>query len=60
MNNITELNKLIYGRAKLVCEKTEISTKSTKKNQTKMGNSTGNADKKSKKKMIKQRKDAGI
>ena len=31
MNNITELNKLIYGEAKLVCEKIGILSKSTKK-----------------------------
>ena len=30
-NNITELNKLIYPGAKLVCEKIGISSKSTKK-----------------------------
>ena len=31
-NNITELNELIYARAKLVCEKIRIASKSTKKN----------------------------
>ena len=31
MNNITELNELIYARAKLVCEKIGIPSKSTKK-----------------------------
>ena len=30
-NNITELNKLIYAGAKLVCEKIGIPSKSTKK-----------------------------
>ena len=30
-NNITELNELIYAGAKLVCEKIEIHSKSTKK-----------------------------
>ena len=30
-NNITKLNELIYAGAKLVCEKTEIPSKSTKK-----------------------------
>ena len=30
-NNITELNELIYAGAKLVCEKIEIPSKSTKK-----------------------------
>ena len=30
-NNITELNELIYAGAKLVCEKIEILSKSTKK-----------------------------
>ena len=32
MNNISELNELIYAGAKLVCEKTGIPSKSTKKN----------------------------
>ena len=31
LNNITELNELIYAGAKLVCEKIEIPSKSTKK-----------------------------
>ena len=35
-NNITELNELIYASAKLVCEKTGIPSKSTKK-QPKLG-----------------------
>ena len=30
-NNVTELNELIYARAKLVCEKIGITSKSTKK-----------------------------
>ena len=47
MNNIIELNEPINAGAKLVCEKIEISSKSMKKNQTLMGNSTGNVDIKS-------------
>ena len=31
MNNITELNELIYAGAKLVCEKIGVPSKSTKK-----------------------------
>ena len=47
-DNITELNELIYAGAKLVGEKFGILSKSTKKKiQTRMGNSSGNADKKS-------------
>ena len=62
---MTELNELIYVGAKLVCEKTGIPSKSTKKKiKTRMGNSTGNEDKKKNPrkpaKMIKQRKDDGI
>ena len=50
-NNITELNELIYGGAKLVCKKIGIPSKSSKKKiKARMGNSTGNADKKSTKK----------
>ena len=62
-NNITELNELIYAGAKLVCGKIGIPSKSTKKKvKTRMGNSTGNADKKNLRKqakMIKQRKETG-
>ena len=46
-NNIAELNELIYARAKLVCEKTGILSKSTKKNQNQEGNFDRNSDKKS-------------
>ena len=46
-NNITELNEQIYAGVKLVSEKIGIPSKSTKKKiKTRMGNSTGNADKK--------------
>ena len=62
-NNITELNKLINAGVKLVSEKIGISSKSMKKKiKTRMGNSTGNADKKhlrKQAKMIKLKKDAG-
>ena len=44
---ITKLNELIYTVAKLVCEKIGIPSKSTKKKiKTRMGNSTGNTNKK--------------
>ena len=47
VNNIIEFNELIYTGAKLVCEKIGIPSKSTKKKiKTRMGNSTGNAEKK--------------
>ena len=47
-NNITDLNELIYAGVKLVCEKVGIPSKCMKKKiKTRMGNSTGNADKKS-------------
>ena len=57
-NNITELNELISARAKLVCEKIGIHEEKFK---TRMGNSTGNANRNLRKqvKMIKQRKDTG-
>ena len=46
--NITELNELIYAGARLAFEKIGVALKSTKeKIKTWMGNSTGNADKKS-------------
>ena len=46
-NNITEVNELIYAGAKLVCEKIGIPPKKhEQKVKTKMGNSTGNANKK--------------
>ena len=63
-NNDTELNELIYTGAKLVCEKIRIPSKTRRKKiKTRIGNSTGNADKKNLRKqvkMIKQRKDAEI
>ena len=62
-NNITELNEVIYARAKLVCEKIETPSKTRRKIKTRMVNSTGNADKKNLRKhakKTKQRKDAGI
>ena len=37
-NNITKLNELIYAGTKLVCEKIDISSKITKKNQSQDGN----------------------
>ena len=47
-NNITELNELIYTRAKLVCKKFLRSPQKArrKKIKTRIGNSTGNANKK--------------
>ena len=45
-NNVTELNEIIYAKAKLICEKIGVPSKSTKtKIKTWMGNSNGNADK---------------
>ena len=59
---LTELNELIYARAKLVREKIGIPLKMhEEKIKTRMGNSTGKADKKATKtgKKNKQRRDAG-
>ena len=62
-NNITDLNEVIYRRAKLVCEKIGISSKSTKEKlkpgwefqlETQIKNLRKTA------KMIKQMEDAGI
>ena len=46
--NTTELNELIYAGANFVCEKNQCSPKEhEQKLKTRMGNSTGKADKKS-------------
>ena len=63
MNNITELNELIYAGVKLVCEKIGIVSKSTKKKpkpgwEIRLGTLIKNLRKQAK--MIKQRKDAEI
>ena len=47
MHSITKLDELIYAGAKLVFEKIEIPSKSTKKIKTRLGISTRNSDKKS-------------
>ena len=51
MNNITELNELIYAGAKLVCDKNRCLLKTTNENsQTWIGNLTENANMATKKK----------
>ena len=63
-NNITESNELINAEAKLVCEKIDSLQKARKKKKikTRIGNSSGNADKNLRKraKTIKQKKKAGL
>ena len=64
MNNITELNELIYAGAKLVCEKIGIPSKGTKEN-SRPGweiqlETQIKKNRRKQAKMIKQRKDAGI
>ena len=46
-NNVAELNGLIYAGAKLACEKIGMPQKARRKIKTRVGNSTGNTDKKS-------------
>ena len=63
MNDITELNELIYAGAKLVCEKTGIPSKSTKEKskpgwELRLETQIRNLRKQAK--MIKQKKAHGI
>ena len=62
MDNITELNELIYAESRLICEKIGIPSKSTKK-KSKLGweiqLETQIKNLRKQAKMIKQRKDAG-
>ena len=58
--NITELNEPIYAGAKLVSDKISVPKEHDQKLKTWMWDSTGNPDKKSTTKMMRQRRNAGI